>query len=165
MDKFTANCDNFWVYYTGETLYDGYTNRIITTTGARNRIIGVQMYMAGAKGFSHWGYNYYYDVLSHGLFNPLNDPCGYGGLPGTSFIVYPSPDGKAIVSTRMKVFYEGLNDYRPAGAIGKLHDQESGADRKKPFLNFFGEMNFRTCPDNSKLIEFRNLLCRLINDN
>ena len=162
MDKFTANCDNFWVYYTGETLYDGYTNRIITTTGARNRIIGVQMYMAGAKGFSHWGYNYYYDVLSHGLFNPLNDPCGYGGLPGTSFIVYPSPDGKAIVSTRMKVFYEGLNDYR---ALKLLESKIGKEQTEKAVLDFFGEMNFRTCPDNSKLIEFRNLLCRLINDN
>lgn len=162
MDKFTANCDNFWVYYTGETLYDGYTNRIITTTGARNRIIGVQMYMAGAKGFLHWGYNYYYDVLSHGLFNPLNDPCGYGGLPGTSFIVYPSPDGKAIVSTRMKVFYEGLNDYR---ALKLLESKIGKEQTEKAVLDFFGEMNFRTCPDNSKLIEFRNLLCRLINDN
>lgn len=162
MDKFTASCDNFWVYYTGESLYDGYTNRIITTPGARNRIIGVQMYMAGAKGFLHWGYNYYYDVLSHGLFNPLNDPCGYGGLPGTSFIVYPSPDGKAIASARMKVFYEGLNDYR---ALKLLESKIGKEQTKKAVLDFFGEMNFRTCPDNSNLIEFRNLLCRLINEN
>ena len=162
MDKFTSSCDNFWVYYTGESLYDGYTNRIITTTGARNRIIGIQMYMAGAKGFLHWGYNYYYDVLSHGLFNPLNDPCGYGGLPGTSFIVYPSPDGKAIVSARMKVFYEGLNDYR---ALKLLESKIGKEQTEKAVLDFFGEMNFHTCPDNSKLIEFRNLLCRLINEN
>ena len=120
------------------------------------------MYMAGAKGFLHWGYNYYYDVLSHGLFNPLNDPCGYGGLPGTSFIVYPSPDGKAIVSARMKVFYEGLNDYR---ALKLLESKIGKEQTEKAVLNFFGEMNFRTCPDNSKLIEFRNLLCRLINEN
>lgn len=160
MDKFAANCDNYWVYYTGESLHDGYTNRIITTPGARNRIIGIQMYMAGAKGFLHWGYNYYYDVLSHGLFNPLTDPCGYGGLPGTSFIVYPAHDGKAIISARMKVFYEGLNDYR---ALKLLESKIGKEQTKKTVLDFFGEMNFRTCPDNSKVIDFRNHINRIIN--
>lgn len=159
MDKFIENCENFWVYYTGETLHSGLPNRIITTTGARNRILGTQMYFTGAKGFLHWGYNYYYDVLSHGLFNPVQNPAGYNATPGTSFIVYADSDGSAIPSTRMKVFYEAINDYRALQALEKLIGRE---EVKKVILEHFGEMNYRICTDNDNLLLFREKINNLI---
>ena len=152
MDKFVENCDNYWAYYTGESLYDGYANRIVTTTGARNRIIGLQMYATNAKGFLHWGYNYYYDILSHGLFNPLTNPCGYGQLPGTSFMVYAGIDGQAIPSTRMKVQYEGFNDYRALQLLESL----KGRDAAMAVLNkHFGEVSYKICCSNDEIIAFR----------
>lgn len=162
MDKFIENCDNFWVYYTGETLHSCLPNRILSTTGARNRILGTQMYYTGAKGFLHWGYNYYYDVLSHGLFNPVQNPSGYSATPGTSFIVYADPDGTAIPSTRMKVFYEGINDYRALKALEKLIGRE---EVNKFIAEFFGGMTYRTCTDNNTLLNFREEVNKLILNN
>lgn len=152
MDKFVSNCDNYWAYYTGESLYGGFANRIITTTGARNRAIGIQMYANNAKGFLHWGYNYYYDVLSHGVFNPLANPCGYNQLPGTSFMVYAGADGKAIPSTRMKVQYEGFNDYRALQLLESL----AGKEASMAILNkHFGKVAYNTCPSNEEMFAFR----------
>lgn len=160
--KFIENCDNFWVYYCCETLYDGYSNRTIPCTGARNRILGTQMYYAGAKGFLNWGYNYYYDVLSHGLFNPSENPGGYGQEAGGSFVVYAGCDGKAIPSIRMKVFYEGLNDFRALCTLEEL----IGRKKTKEFvISFFGKMDFHTCPDNETLLCFREQINNLIKVN
>jgi hypothetical protein len=117
------------------------------------------MYFTGAKGFLHWGYNYYYDVLSHGLFNPVQNPAGYNATPGTSFIVYADSDGSAIPSTRMKVFYEAINDYRALQALEKLIGRE---EVKKVISEHFGEMNYRTCTDNDNLLLFREKINNLI---
>ena len=154
-DKFSENCDNYWVYYTGAQLLDGCSNRIIPTTSARNRIMGLQMYVGGAKGFLHWGYNYTYGVLSHGLFNPAVNPCGYNHLAGTSYIIYPSADGKAIPSLRMKVFYEGINDYR---ALQRLEELIGRENVLKFIEQSLGKVNYKFCISNQDLFEFRQKL-------
>lgn len=155
MNRFTENCKKFWVYYTAEQLHDGYSNRIISTTNARNRILGLQMYVSGAKGFLHWGYNYYYDTLSHGFYNPVSNPCGCGQVAGSAFIVYPQDDGTAIPSIRMKVFYEGINDYRALERLEKLIGRKAVLKFIKEQL---GEITFKTCFGNAKLFEFRQRL-------
>ena len=155
IDRFINSCEDFWVYYTGEIMTGGYPNRNITVTGARNRIIGIQMYYTGAKGFLHWGLNYYYDVLSHGLFNPAEDPGGYFQVPGSSFIVYPGCGGEAIPSARMKVFSEGLNDYRALCTLEKF----IGCEKTRKFIaDFFGKVDYHLCPDNDSLLCFRERL-------
>lgn len=111
MSRFIDGCDNFWIYYTGGVINDGNANRIITLPQARNRLLGLHLYVANAKGFLHWGYNYYYDVLTHGIRNPFADPCFYLGSPGTSYVVYPGANGKPIESERLKVMKEGFDDY------------------------------------------------------
>lgn len=111
MDKFVKDCKEFWIYYTGGVIKDGNANRLITMPQSRNRLLGIHLYVAGAAGFLHWGYNYYYDVLTHGIFNPLCDPCFYFGSPGTSYLVYPSLEGEAIPSQRIKVMREAFGDY------------------------------------------------------
>ncbi len=162
MDKFVENCDDYWVYYTGAQLTEGYANRIIATTSARNRVIGLQMYVGGAKGFIHWGYNYYYDFLSHGLFNPIANPCGYNQLVGTSYVVYPDTSGKAIPSLRMKVLYEGINDYRALQKLESLIGREAVLEFIKDTI---GEVNYRFCPTNSQMFEFRQKLNQEISQN
>ena len=155
MDEFVNNCDKFWVYYTGEQLHSGYSNRIISTTSARNRVLGLQMYVSGAKGFLHWGYNYYYVTLSHGLFNPTYNPCGCGQVPGTSFVVYPKANGEAIPSLRMKVLYEGFNDYRALQLLESFIGRE---DTLRFVKEIMGEVNYKFCPANRELFEFRQKL-------
>ena len=152
INKFVENCDDYWVYYTGAQLTDGGSNRVIPTTSARNRVLGVQMYVGGAKGFLHWGYNYYYDFLSHGLFNPCVNPCGYNQLAGTSFVVYPDTKGKAIPSLRMKIFYEGINDYTALQKLESLIGRTATLEFIKETL---GEVTYNFCPANSQLFDFR----------
>jgi hypothetical protein len=155
MQEFVENCDDYWVYYTGSQLTEECSNRIIATTSARNRVIGVQMYVGGAKGFLHWGYNYYYDFLSHGLFNPMVNPCGYNQHAGTSYVVYPDIRGKAVPSLRMKVLYEGINDYR---ALQKM-ELLIGRERTIEFVNkTLGKVNYKFCPSNLQIFEFRQKL-------
>ena len=159
IDSFTQGSEDFWVYYTGEIMTGGYPNRNITVTGARNRIIGIQMYYTGAKGFLHWGLNYYYDDLSHGLFNPAENPGGYFQVPGNSFIVYPGCGGEAIPSARMKVFSEGLNDYRALCTLEKFIGREKAC---KLITDFFGKVDYHFCPDNNSLLRFRERLNEIL---
>ena len=111
MDKFISGCRNFWIYYTGGVINEGNANRLISLPQARNRLLGLHLYLSDAKGFLHWGYNYYYDVLTHGIRDPFTDPCFYLGSPGTSYVVYPGKDGKPIASQRLKVTKEAFDDY------------------------------------------------------
>ena len=118
---FLGKCPNLWVYYTGALCTEGYTNRRLNHSSERNRILGVHLYTHRIKGFLHWGYNYYYDVLSQGIFDPKINPCGCGGAsPATSFLVYPATDGSCIPSIRQKVFYEAINDLRALKLLEKL---------------------------------------------
>lgn len=155
IDKFVEGCDNYWVYYTGDQLTERSSNRIIPTPSSRNRVIGVQMYVGGAKGFLHWGYNYYYGVLSHGLFNPMINPNGYNHLAGTSYIVYPDITGKAIPSLRMKVFYDGLNDYR---ALQLLESKIGRKEVLKFIEETVGKVDYKYHPSNEELFDFRQKL-------
>lgn len=155
IELFAKECDNYWVYYTGITGEKAFSNKLITTTGARNRIIGLQMYSNNAKGFLHWGYNYYYNSLSHGIFNPCVDPCGYKGMPAASFMVYPQYNGEAIPSLRMKIFNEGLLDYRACQLLESFTDKEKV---KQLIFEFFDDTSYTLCPQNEKLFEFRQML-------
>ena len=115
-------------------------------------LIGIQMYIGNAKGFLHWGYNYYYGILSHGVFNPMINPCGYKQLAGASYIVYPDINGKAIPSLRMKVFYEAINDYRALQALEEL----VGRNKVIDFINkIAGRVDYKYSPTNEELFEIR----------
>ena len=155
MDKFVNNCEDYWVYYTGNQLKCGSSNRIIQTPSARNRVIGLQMYVGAAKGFLHWGYNYYYDIISQGMFNPMLNPCGYNQLAGASYVVYPDIRGFAVPSLRMKVFYEGINDYRALQVLESL----IGRNETLKFIEkIVGKVDYKYCPTNKELFEFRQKL-------
>lgn len=149
---FVGKCDNLWIYYTGEEIKGGMSNRLIPIPSERNRMIGVQMYYFDIKGFLHWAYNYYYGVLSHGKFDPKYEVNTFAG-GGTSYLVYTGANGEPIQSMRQKVFYEGINDMRALETLEKLTSREYCM---KLINDTFGEMNFYKAPKTAEqLLQFR----------
>lgn len=87
-----------------------YSNRSMGMPSQRNRILGFQLYLTGAKGFLHWGFNFYNSGLSLFELNPYEDCNGGGFFPGgDSFLVYPAAGG-VNVSVRYEVFFDGIQD-------------------------------------------------------
>ncbi len=120
-DDFVGHTKHLWCYYTGGELEQGASNRLINNTAERNRMLGVQMYMCRMEGFLHWAYNFYYGTMSQGLFNPLTEPDnGSAARPASTYMVYPNTDGTPILSIRLKVFYEAINDMRALQRLEKL---------------------------------------------
>lgn len=140
---FVGRCRHFWCYNTGGHLRGEMSNRLPVVAPARNRMLGVQLYACGAAGYLHWGYNYFYDELSNGLFDPARDPGGCGGNTGTSSIVYPAPDGTAYPSLRQKVLFMGLNDHRALCLLEKRHGR---AAAEALMTQYFGQVDFFTGP-------------------
>ncbi len=157
--NFYGKCKNFWVYYLSGIGGD-YSNRLIINTPEETRIIGIQLYMHDAKGFLQWGYNYYYDSLSQGLFDPKVNPCFYGGRQGTSFCVYPEFDGTALQSIRQKAFFEGINDMRALQLLEKKKGKQFCRDFVK---KHFGDVTFVTkVAEPMSLVRFREELNAIV---
>lgn len=102
-----------WVYYCGNW-QNGVPNRQFGMPSARNRILGVLLYLYDFDGFLNWGYNFWYSALSRDQqLDPYADPCaGHFFRGGGSFIVYPGEDGKPVDSIHGEVFREALQDLR-----------------------------------------------------
>ncbi len=120
IEDFYGKAKNYWCYYTGEQLNGLMSNRLNVVAPERNRMIGVQMYSYKCKGFLQWGYNFYYDCLSHGFTDPCLDPGIFRMSCGTSYLVYPDRGLGCYQSTRQKVFGEGLNDQRALKTLEKM---------------------------------------------
>jgi len=164
ISDFYGKAKHLWAYYTGGHCFRGLSNRKLNCSGERNRMLGIQLYMHEIEGFLHWGYNFWYDLLSQGFADPNTDACFYSGAnPATSFLVYPSINGGCIQSIRQKVFYEGINDMRALYLLEKY----IGKKETKKFVNdFFSEVTFFTHPKSAeKLLEFRELLNQEIKKN
>ncbi|MBQ3547171.1 MAG: DUF4091 domain-containing protein [Clostridia bacterium] len=157
MDKFIENCDNLWVYNTAAHVFKGLSNRLIPTTGARNRILGTQMYCTNTKGYLNWAYNFYYGTLCHGMQTPLQS----GGTGGT-YIVYPDTDGTPLVSLRMKVFNEGIIDNRALKTLEAMVGRERVIEICQ---KYFGKVSYNTCPQNDELLAFREAINQEIKKN
>ena len=66
---FEAGVENLWTYYCcvqGREV----SNQFMAMPSARNRILGVQLYLYRMKGFLHWGYNFYNSQHSVSAVNP-----------------------------------------------------------------------------------------------
>ncbi len=139
-----------WLYYTGGV------DRKITHTHPRTRVLGAMMYRYGAIGFLHWGYNFYYDRLSVGLFDPLSDPCGYKQMPGAPYLVYPALDGKPIPSIREMLMGEAMADLR---ALWKA-EEVLGREKTLALLTeaFGGVVDNKTLPDETTILRCRRML-------
>ena len=131
-----ANVEDLWCYYCCGQGVD-VSNRFFAMPSARTRIIGVQMYQYGIKGFLHWGYNFYYTQLSKRRIDPYCVTDGGAAFPsGDAFSVYPYEDG-AIPSLRQKVFAKALEDMR----LLELAEEKLGRDTVIQQINTLAGMN------------------------
>jgi hypothetical protein len=91
---------------------------------------GWLFYRLRARGFLHWGYNYWYERQSTTLIDPFTVtdarawPDWAGGDP---FQVYPGPHGP-IDALRWEVFAESLQDYALLQSAGTDPDDPSLAE-------------------------------------
>jgi hypothetical protein len=95
-------------------------NRLMDTPLAKIRMTGWLFYRLGAKGFLHWGYNYWYRRQTQELIDPFVEQSGLawpGWAYGDTFLVYPGEQGP-IDSMRWEVFAESLGDYGLLQAAG-----------------------------------------------
>ena len=120
-----------WVYYCTGPRGD-YLNRFYDTPLATIRMSGWLFYRLGAKGFLHWGYNYWYKMDTQQLEDTFKEGAG-GAWPGIAygdpFVVYPGPDGP-IDSIRWEVFAESLQDYAMLQTAGIKPDSPILSDLK-----------------------------------
>ena len=160
-DNFFGKCDNFWLYYTGgyypdNPTLDKCTNRLLSSKPYCTRILGLHLYKYKATGFLHWGYNFYYDKMSKGLFDPKTSACGYKQLPGASYLAYPGIND-VIPSLREKHMSEAIGDYRALKALEEYIGYDGVIDLCSKF--FGKEINCFTMPENEQqMIDFREMI-------
>ncbi len=135
-----------WVYFCCAPR-DRWLNRFMDTPLAKVRMSGWTFYHLGAKGFLHWGYNYWHFMETERVTDPFTMSTG-GAWPdiphGDPFVVYPGPDGP-IDSIRWEVFAESLQDYAILQSAGVKRDDPMFSDVK----------SYADFPRDSKWIESR----------
>jgi hypothetical protein len=112
-----------WVYYCCGP-HGAWLNRFMDTPLAKVRMSGWVFYRLGAKGFLHWGYNYWHKIEREEMTDPFTDGCAdaWPAIPyGDPFEVYPGKDGP-IDSIRWEVFAESLQDYAVLQTAGVKRD-------------------------------------------
>ena len=124
-DDFDGKCEKLMLYYTGGRPEKTLSNRLIGSAPIKTRMIGAQLFRYNSKGFLHWGYNFYYGRMTHGVFNPAIDPYGYRNIAGASYLAYPGFDRTCQPSIREKQMCDAINDYRALRLLERL----AGRDR------------------------------------
>ncbi len=111
IEDFVGNVPWLWTYYCCGQYKDNVPNRFMAMPSLRNRVLGALLYKYDVKGFLQWGYNFYNLQYSVKAIDPYQITDAGGSFPsGDSFVVYPSCNGEAIASLRLKVFYDGFQD-------------------------------------------------------
>lgn len=115
--------DDLWTYYCCSQ-YKEVANRFFCFPSARNRVLGFQLYKFRIAGFLHWGYNFWNSQQSTRAIDPYritDSDCAFPS--GDPFVVYPGEDGP-IVSLRLEVFREALQDLRALELLERLIGRE-----------------------------------------
>lgn len=116
--------ENLWVYYCVSQGIE-VPNRFFAMPSARNRIMGVLMYLYNIRGFLHWGFNFYNTQFSKKHINPfIITDCGSAFSSGDAYLVYPAPDGGVYSSIRNEVQMEALADLRALKKLEALVGRE-----------------------------------------
>ncbi len=130
---------NLWTYYCCSQHKDT-SNRFFAMPGARTRAIGAALYKYDIVGFLQWGYNFYYSCHSRDFCNPYLDSTGdFWVQSGDTYSVYPSRDGRALESVRLRHFTEALADVRAMKLLESLTDKETVVSLIESVL---GEVSF-----------------------
>lgn len=112
--------ENVWAYYCCSPTNSYYSNRLLNMPLQRTRILGMQLYLNGIKGFLHWGYNFYNAAGSRWQVDPYRDTSAGGYFPsGDSYIVYPAKNG-VNTSLRYEAMREAFQDYALLKSLEKV---------------------------------------------
>lgn len=101
-----------WVYFCCGPR-DAYLQRLLDTPLSKIRMSGLLFYKLDAKGFLHWGHNYWFVFCTSNIGDPFTqaDVTAWPGMPyGDAFVVYPGPNGP-LDSIRWEVYAESLQDF------------------------------------------------------
>lgn len=145
-----AGVPQLWTYYCCAQGAE-VSNRFFAMPSCRNRILGVQLYLYRIQGFLHWGYNFYNTRFSLEHINPycVTD-CGEAFPSGDAFLVYPGRDGEPLLSIRMMVLSEALNDLR---ALEYLEALTSREHVEKLIRDYAGmDVTFKQYPRNASFL-------------
>lgn len=124
-DVFRAEVTDFWTYYCCGQVDKYMPNRMFSMPSTRNRVLGVLLYKYDAKGFLHWGHNFWYTQYSKKAINPYEiTDAGQAFPSGDSFVVYPGEGGKPLNSLRHLVFHDGFQDLRALKLLESLTSRE-----------------------------------------
>lgn len=116
--------EGLWTYYCTSQWKD-VSNRFMSMPSARNRILGVQLYLYQIAGFLHWGFNFYNTQYSKKHLDPYAETAAGSVFPsGDSFLVYPGEGGMPEESVRLMVLYEALEDIRAFELLESLAGRE-----------------------------------------
>lgn len=147
---YTENIEEFknkgitdiFAYYCCYPATDYYSNRHINMPALRTRVLGVQLYESGVKGFLHWGFNFYNSQYSITEIDPYRVTDAGGAFPaGDSFIVYPA--GKTVLlSIRAELMREAMQDYNLLYTLEEL----AGRDNVNEILKQYGISGYNTYP-------------------
>lgn len=128
VQPFIENKIDHFIYYACLQCKDYYSNRYMAMPLQRTRIIGMQAYLGNAKGFLHWGFNFYSSGLSLFQINPYQNTDAGGFFPaGDPFIVYPSKDG-VKPSLRLFAFGDAIQDYRALKLLEEMKGRKFVVD-------------------------------------
>ena len=162
INHFLGKADNLWTYYCSAQSKKYVSNRFFCHENLRNRVLGYQLFKYDVQGFLHWGYNFYYTQLSKELIDPFKVTDAGGKFPsGDSFVVYPSNEGTPYESIRLKVFYDGLQDFAAANTLKKLTTK----DTVLSIIEKKQKISFSEYPhENSWLLESREAINKAIKE-
>ncbi|MBO5286036.1 MAG: DUF4091 domain-containing protein [Clostridia bacterium] len=136
------NVENVFAYYCCNPTNQYYCNRFLNMPLQRARVCGFALYQTNAKGFLHWGFNYYNTNLSLEKFNPYEDSSLAGSYPaGDGYIVYPTKDD-LLYSNRAYAIADGFNDYR----LCKKCESIIGREETKKILSSYGFESYNVYP-------------------
>lgn len=153
-----------WVYYCCCPMTT-YCNRFIHMPSSRNWILGAILYAYTIRGFLHWGYNFYYTMLSRKLIDPYHCNSSGGFFPdGDAFVVYPGANGEPEDSIRYEVFYEALQLQRQLEFLESL----TSRDEVMALLNEAaggGGLTMENYPrGEERALKLRTEICRRLKD-
>ena len=140
---FIGSVPSLWTYYCCGQHRDYVSNRFMAMPSQRNRVLGCQMWKFDCRGFLQWGFNFWYSILSKREIDPFTEMSATDTFPsGDAYAVYPG-EGGPLVSLRLKVFREALQDQRAldlleslAGKEAALAALEEGLERPVTFNDY-----------------------------